>query len=171
LQTGADVQKEADRILLARYVPPSVLVNADLEILRFRGDTGPYLAPAPGKASLSLLRMARPGLTAALRAAIGKARKEAAPVREEGLQLDSGGGAREVHLEVVPVRGSPAGEGGFLILFEEPASTSPPPGTGSEPGARPWDPGPGPPRGRRRPRARTPVWRRSWPPPANTSNR
>jgi two-component system CheB/CheR fusion protein len=128
LQTGADVQKEADRILLARYVPPSVLVNADLEILQFRGDTGPYLAPAPGKASLSLLRMARPGLAAALRAAIGKARKEDAPVREEGLQLDSAGGAREVHLEVVPVRGSPAGEGGFLILFEEPTPTPPPGG-------------------------------------------
>ncbi|HEY4592827.1 MAG TPA: CheR family methyltransferase, partial [Thermoanaerobaculia bacterium] len=145
LQTGADVQKEADRILLARYVPPSVLVNADLEILQFRGDTGPYLAPSPGKASLSLLRMARPGLTAALRAAIGKARKEDAPVREEGLQLDSGGGAREIHLEVVPVRGSPAGEGGFLILFEEPTPTPPPDGKR----ARSKAPGP---------QARTATW-------------
>jgi two-component system CheB/CheR fusion protein len=126
---GSDVQKEADRILLARYAPPGVLVNADLEILQFRGDTGPYLAPAPGKASLSLLRMARPGLAPALRATINKARKEGAPIREEGLQLNSEGGTREIDLEVVPVKGSPAGEGGFLVLFQEPVPASSPPGT------------------------------------------
>ncbi len=121
---GSDVQTEADRILLARYVPPGVLVNADLEILQFRGDTGPYLAPAPGKASLNLFRMAQEGLAVTLRAAINKARKDNVPVREEGVRVKSNGGTREVNLEVVPVKGSSAGEGGFLVLFEEPA---PPP--------------------------------------------
>ncbi len=120
-RTATDVQ-EADRILLARYVPPGVVVNSDLEILQFRGDTGPYLTPAPGKASLNLLRMARVGLAVRLRAAIGKARKTEAPVREEGLQVPSEGGLRKVHLEVVPLQGSSAG--GFLVLFEEPV---PPP--------------------------------------------
>jgi two-component system CheB/CheR fusion protein len=91
---GADIQKEADRILWARYVPPAVLVNANLEILQFRGDTGPYLSPAPGKASLNLLRMAREGLLVRLRAAINRARKEKAPIREEGLQVSSDGGTR-----------------------------------------------------------------------------
>jgi two-component system CheB/CheR fusion protein len=122
--SAADAQREADRILLARYVPPGVVVNADLEILQFRGDTGPYLAPAPGKASLSLLRMAREGLAVTLRAAIGKARKQKAPVREQGLLIQSHDGIREVNLEVIPLKGSSAG--GFLVLFEEPA---PPPST------------------------------------------
>jgi two-component system CheB/CheR fusion protein len=125
VQAGDDVQKEADRILLTRYVPPGVLVNADLEILQFRGDTGPYLAPAPGKASLNLLKMARKGLAIALRTAINRARKENASVREEGLQVDSEGDVREVHLEVVPVKGSSAGAGGFLVLFEAPALPPP----------------------------------------------
>jgi two-component system, chemotaxis family, CheB/CheR fusion protein len=118
----ADAQKEADRILLARYVPPGVVVNAELEILQFRGDTGPYLTPAPGKASLSLLRMTREGLAVALRAAIGKARKQKAPVREAGLLIRSHDGTREVDLEVIPLKGSSTG--GFLVLFEEPV---PPP--------------------------------------------
>ncbi|HVR96835.1 MAG TPA: chemotaxis protein CheB, partial [Thermoanaerobaculia bacterium] len=113
-RAATDVQKEADRILLARYVPPGVVVNPDLEILQFRGDTGPYLTPAPGKASLSLLKMARAGLTVRLRAAINAARKTAAPVREEGLQVQSEGRVREVHLEVVPLKGTSAG--GFLVL-------------------------------------------------------
>src|SRR6185295_13803204 len=118
---GADVQKEADRILLARYVPPGVLVDAGLEILQFRGDTAPYLAPAPGKASLNLLKMAREGLVVALRAAINKARKAGTSVREEGLRVKSNGGTREVNLEVVPVKGSSEGGGAFLVLFEKPA--------------------------------------------------
>jgi two-component system CheB/CheR fusion protein len=125
------VQKEADRILLARYVPPSVLVDTDLEILQFRGDTGPYLAPAPGKASLNLLRMARPELAVTLRAAVNKARKEAAPVREEGFRVEIQGETREVHLEVIPVKASPAGEkGGFLVLFEAPSPATLPGKTG-----------------------------------------
>ena len=126
-QPGAatDAQKEADRIVLARYVPPGVVVNAELEILQFRGDTGPYLAPAPGKASLALLRMAREGLAVALRAAIGRARKQKAPVREAGLRISSQDGIREVDLEVIPLKGSSAG--GFLVLFEEPAPPPSPP--------------------------------------------
>ncbi|HEX2642107.1 MAG TPA: CheR family methyltransferase, partial [Thermoanaerobaculia bacterium] len=117
---GTELQKEADRILLARYVPPSVLVDGDLEILQFRGDTGPYLAPAPGKASLNLLRMARQGLAAVLRSAVKKARKEDTAVHEEGLQLDFEGGILKFNLEVVPVKNGAGGNGGFLVLFEEP---------------------------------------------------
>ena len=112
----AGVQSEADRILLARYVPPGVLVGDNLEILQFYGETGPYLTPAPGKASLSVLKMAREGLQVRLRSAISRARKEKAPVREDGLSVQSESGARKVSLEVVPVRGS-----GFLVLFGEPS--------------------------------------------------
>ncbi|HEV8578343.1 MAG TPA: chemotaxis protein CheB [Thermoanaerobaculia bacterium] len=138
----SEVQKEADRILMARYAPPGVLVNADLEILQFRGDTGPYLAPAPGKASLNLLRMTREGLLVTLRAAVNRARKDDAPVREEGVRVKSDGGTREVNLEVVPLKGSSAGERGFLVLFEEPAPSpaSPPRGSrgrGKAPRSRP----------------------------------
>ena len=57
-----ELHREADRLLLARFAPPSVLVSAELDILQYRGDTGPYLAPSPGKASLSLPKMLREGL-------------------------------------------------------------------------------------------------------------
>src|SRR5256885_1007771 len=43
--------READRVTLARYAPPGVLVNAGLQVLQFRGDTSPYLKPPTGKAS------------------------------------------------------------------------------------------------------------------------
>ncbi|HEV7516539.1 MAG TPA: chemotaxis protein CheB [Thermoanaerobaculia bacterium] len=112
------LEREAERILLAKYAPPSVVIDSELEIRQFRGDTGPYLAPAQGKASLNVLKMAREGLPGALRAAISKAKKDATSVRKVGLRVKSNGEFREMELEVIPLKGSPE-EGAFLVLFEE----------------------------------------------------
>ena len=116
---GADLHREADRVLAAKFAPPGVLASADLEIVQYRGDTGPYLTPAPGKASLNLLKMLREGLLVAVRAAVLQAGKEQTPVRVEGLQVRSNGGYHEVAVEVIPIKGQGANDGGFLILFEE----------------------------------------------------
>src|SRR2546427_8693264 len=97
---------------------PESRSTADMEILQFRGDTGVYLAPAPGKASLNLLKMAREGLLVALRGAVAKASNEESAVRAEGLRVKCNGGYREVNVEVVPVKVGSSGEGGFLVLFE-----------------------------------------------------
>ena len=59
-----------------------MLVNDDLEILQFRGDTGRYLTPAPGKASLNLLKMLRDGLLIGVRGALHKAKREDTSVTE-----------------------------------------------------------------------------------------
>src|SRR5260370_37499229 len=69
-ERGSDVQKEADRMVLANHAPPSVIISDDLEILHFRGRTGPFLEPASGKSGFNLLRMARQGLAAALQISI-----------------------------------------------------------------------------------------------------
>src|SRR5712692_5632215 len=117
---GSSVHREADRVLLTKYAPASVLVNADMEVLQFRGETGPYLAPAPGKASLGLLKMLREGLLVGVRGAIHKARREDAPVREEGLRVKSMGGYRDVNVQVIPVKETKAGAPPhYLVLFED----------------------------------------------------
>jgi hypothetical protein len=64
-----DPYATADQILLSRYAPACVLVNTQLEILQFRGQTGAYLEPSPGRASLNLLRMAKENLRLDLRTA------------------------------------------------------------------------------------------------------
>ena len=120
---GTGMHKEAERLLLARFAPPGVLIDATMDIVQIRGDISPYLAPAPGKASLNLMKMAREGLQTALRAAVQKARKEDVPVRREGLRVQSNGTSREVAVEVFPVRGNAETGGGFLILFEESGQT------------------------------------------------
>ena len=83
-----NLAKEADRILLNKYVPPGVMINADLDIQQFRGDTGPYLAPAPGKASFNILKMAREGLLVPLRAAMLLPDKRLLPLLNEHGKLN-----------------------------------------------------------------------------------
>ena len=48
-QAMKDAQREADRIALNRYAPPGVLVNAEWQVLQFRGETSPFLRPPSGK--------------------------------------------------------------------------------------------------------------------------
>ena len=54
-----DVQKHADHVLLTRFGPTGVIINKHMEVLQFRGRTGPYFEHAHGAASLNLLKMAR----------------------------------------------------------------------------------------------------------------
>ena len=114
-----DPQREADRMLLDRYGPPSVLVNRDMNILQFRGRTGPFLEPAPGAPNLNVLRMAREGLMVALHTAIHEAGRTGAPTRQPGMRFRTNGDVKRVDLHVIPLNNpSSAGEKFFLVLFE-----------------------------------------------------
>lgn len=119
-----NAEKEADRILLARYSPASVLINTEFEILQFRGATGAYLQPPAGKATFNLLKMARDGLMLPLRVAIQKAKKDGVTVRKDGVRINYEGEFRQVNLEVVPIKSLAADDRSFLVLFE-PAAPAP----------------------------------------------
>ena len=101
-----DAQKDAERVLVARYVPPAVLVNQEMDILQFRGETGHALTPAPGRASLNVLKMAREGLPIPLRAALQEAMKGNQVVRREDLRVKSNGGQVDITLTIIPVQTS-----------------------------------------------------------------
>ena len=113
-----DIEKEADKLLLSRYVPASVLVNKDLQILRFHGATSNYLQPSSGRASLNLLKMVKDELVFELKALVNRAKKETATVKKEGIYLSQNGTEREIGIEVAPVR-SQVKDFYYLILFRD----------------------------------------------------
>jgi two-component system, chemotaxis family, CheB/CheR fusion protein len=119
-----DAQRQAEAILLDRFAPPSLVVSADLDILQFRGDTSRYLAPAPGKASLNLIKMLREGLLLGVRAAILRAQKDGRPSRAERLRIHDQTGAAEVNVDVVPLRGDAEQGESLLVMFDEPGRRS-----------------------------------------------
>ena len=116
LAAGLNPQREADRVALDRCAPPGVLINEDLQVLQFRGATGPFLKPPTGKASFDLLKMARAGLVLPLRAALQRAKKEDKAVRREGVRIEQNGSTRAVNIEVIPLKN--VKPRAYLVLFE-----------------------------------------------------
>jgi two-component system, chemotaxis family, CheB/CheR fusion protein len=123
MRATGNVQVEANQLVLDRFAPPGVIVNEELQIVQFRGQTGIFLEPAPGDASLSLLKMCREGLLYGLRTALQAAQKREGSVRKDGLRVKANGGFREVSLEVLPL-GSGHGKH-YLVLFEDKGTAEP----------------------------------------------
>jgi two-component system CheB/CheR fusion protein len=119
-----DVLAEADRIVLGQYAPAGLVVDENLRILHFRGQSSLYLSPPPGKASLDLLRMVRPEFVVELRTAVQRARKQDIVVRKEGIQVRHEGHFREVAVEVVPIKDE-MGARFFLVVFQDTPSREP----------------------------------------------
>ena len=132
--TGFTVDKEVERILANRFVPASIVVNEEMEIVQFRGRTGAYLEPPAGQPTFSLSKMAREGLLIDLRSALSKAKKESGTVRKEGVRVKTNGGFREIALEVIPIRTPGSSERFYVVVFLDPppGSNLPPRGKGRE---------------------------------------
>ncbi|MCF2517000.1 CheR family methyltransferase [Dyadobacter sp. CY351] len=118
LVTVSDLDKLVDNLLLAEYVPASVVIDQDLEIIQFRGVTSPFLQHSTGKASLNLAKMAHPSLVFELRNIVHKARKTAERQRKDGLEISYPGKPIYVNIEAVPIT-NPANQQLFLVLFEQ----------------------------------------------------
>jgi two-component system CheB/CheR fusion protein len=119
----ADLQREADRRVLGRYAPAGVVITPEGEILQFRGQTGSFLAPAPGSASLNVLKMAREGLLLGLRTAIDEATRTGAPSRREGLRVRANTHTLDVNVHVIPFQVSE--QHCLVALFEDVSAESP----------------------------------------------
>ncbi|MCL4481981.1 MAG: ATP-binding protein [Bacteroidetes bacterium] len=106
-----------DTALLAHYMPASVIINHDLEILQFRGSTEMFLEHPSGKATFNILRMARPEISLELRNAITQAVKTKRTVSKYGIEMKpdkTGNTTRIANIEVVPLKVE--GEGQLLMI-------------------------------------------------------
>jgi two-component system, chemotaxis family, CheB/CheR fusion protein len=134
--TERDLKQIADEIVLRRYAPAGLIVNTNLEILEFRGNTTPYLHPAPGKSSLKLMKMVQVDLRSELRTAIHQVKKQMLPLaiaspwrieRVVELKLTDGADrANSVRFEVIPLPMPSSEECYLLILFETISAPSAP---------------------------------------------
>jgi two-component system CheB/CheR fusion protein len=118
LKAPLELQREADRLLLARYAPPAVVVNEQMEILQTRGRTGGFLELAPGKASLNLLKMARSGLLFELQSAVEEAKKTGAEALRSHLRVENDGASLPTTIRVCPFRAPMQQQHCYLVIFE-----------------------------------------------------
>lgn len=114
------------RALLQSYAPASVVTNQKGDILFVHGDTGRYLRPAPGQATLNVIEMAREGLQLELRAAIHAAAENGTPTLGCMASFGSPGDYQSVNFSVrpLPYQGTPNSL--LLVSFQDVVAAQPP---------------------------------------------
>ncbi len=114
-----NLQELADQLLLQKFAPAAVLVNAEGDILFIHGRTGRYLEPAAGKANWNIHAMAKEGLRQEISLALPKAVRNLETVTVRQLAIGSNGNTEFVDLTVFPGDGSLAPQGMAMVVFQE----------------------------------------------------
>ena len=114
----ADYQRAADRLLLGHYAPPGVLIDPEMTIIQFRGETADFLDHARGVASLNLLKMVPYAMAQTLKDAIADARQKNATVELLGVRFRNREVLREIDLRIFPIRPRGLPDGCMLVMFE-----------------------------------------------------
>lgn len=94
---------DINALLLTNYIPASVVINRNLEVLHFKGATEQYLKNPVGKASLNLLKMAAPEVALELRIAIPQIIKSGEIFSKKNIEVKRGKHTRVVNIEIVPL--------------------------------------------------------------------
>lgn len=113
-----DLFGEVDKIVQEGYQPAGMLLNADLDVLQFRGNMAPFLQPAEGAPEFRLSRLLPPALSPMVEAAVREAGKTKGPAKRHGVLSEPGGSRRRVDVEALPID-SPTGESYYLVLLRE----------------------------------------------------
>lgn len=107
-----------DAVLIAEFMPASVVINHQMEIVQFRGTTDLFLTHPKGKATFNILKMARPEIAFELRNAISKVIKTNQSFRKSGIEMKIKSVVKVISLEIVPLKIA-SDEPLLLVLFSE----------------------------------------------------
>jgi two-component system CheB/CheR fusion protein len=118
-QKPIDLQKLAEKIILKQYSPPAVLVNKHLDIMQFIGNTGPYIEPASGIASLNLIKLIHQDLTSDVRIAIHNAIQNNSVTRRDKIRIHHAKKIEDLSIEVLPLQVHDVAEHYYLIMFHK----------------------------------------------------
>jgi two-component system CheB/CheR fusion protein len=113
------LERQVDNILMADYVPASLLLNGNLDVLVFRGKVDSYLSIDPGAASLNVARIVRKELRPSIQTGVYRAKKEKTDINET-VRIKGDNKTEAVKIQIKPVRLPKNEELFFLVLFSEP---------------------------------------------------
>jgi two-component system CheB/CheR fusion protein len=122
LKAPANLESQAEQLLLQRYSPAAVLVNDKGDILFISGRTGKYLEPAAGKVNWNIFAMAREGLRYELPGAFQKALHQKGAVYLRNVVVRTNGGKQAVDVTVQRLDEPEALRGMLMIVFADVAT-------------------------------------------------
>ena len=106
-------------LVLERFSPSAVLIDATGNILHVQGRTGKYLEATSGPPTRNVLDMAREGLRIELSSAIRNAATSQREVTRGDLHVRTNGDTQIIHLHVIPLKQPPEVAGQLLVVFED----------------------------------------------------
>ncbi len=115
----------ARRALLQSYAPASVVTDLKGNILYVYGDTGKFLRPAPGQATLNVVEMAREGLQLELRTALFQAVTQGTPTLAHEVSVKTNGDFHPVSFSLRPLLAPDTNEPLLMMSFKELPLTTP----------------------------------------------
>ncbi|MGB9178625.1 MAG: CheR family methyltransferase [Pyrinomonadaceae bacterium] len=106
--------------LVEQYVPPSVVINEEYDIVHLSERAGRYMQVAGGEPSHNLLKMVRPEIRVELRTALYQAVQNRTSVEARAIPVQLAEGTQLVNLLVRPVFTEGDSARGFiLVIFED----------------------------------------------------
>ena len=112
------------RALLQSFAPASVVTDATGNIVFVHGDTGRFLRPAPGRATLNVVDMALDGLQPELRIALDSASGQGVTTSGRQVPVRISGDLRTVSLSVRPLASPDASQQLLLVSFQDVAASA-----------------------------------------------
>lgn len=113
------------RLLVQFFAPASVVTNLKGDILYVHGDTGKYLRPAPGHATLNVVNMAREGLGIELNTAIQSVASKKIPILNRKMHVKTNADFTTVSLSVRLVPSFYGSQHLLLVSFQDIDAVSP----------------------------------------------
>jgi two-component system CheB/CheR fusion protein len=129
----ASINHIANRALLERHTPAAVVIDRQMRIVYFHGNTTPFLAQPSGEPTRDLLTLARDSVRGPLRTAVQKSIERAVISIARGGLSESGGEKVRMIVRCEPLDAKNA-RGHFLVSFEQ--RDEPPPVPPAAPGDR-----------------------------------
>ena len=114
-----ELQRAGDRVMLARFAPPGLVIDENMDVLQVRGQTAAFVELASGSLSWSLLRMVRDGIVSTVREAAQQAITENVAVSRLGHYVGDDGRDKQIHVDVLPLGQRGALHRHFMVLFRE----------------------------------------------------
>ena len=108
-----------EKSLFSDYVPASVVINEQGDILYVHGKTGNFLEPAEGESSFNIFEMAKESLRIELRSSVRKTISQKRSMVREELQVKNNGKCQVINLITRPLLVPGTGQNLILVIFEE----------------------------------------------------
>jgi two-component system CheB/CheR fusion protein len=119
VKTLDNIEALANDLLLQQFSPASVVVTHVGDILYLTGNTGKYLTPAAGKASMNIFTMAREGLVNELPIAFRKATQNYEKINLRHVKVATNSGTLLVDVTIQQIEKPLALKGKIIMVFND----------------------------------------------------